>query len=144
MTRTMLTPATGENLAVVGDIVTPLVEGDRFTVFEVVGPEMSGPPPHEHPWDEAYYILEGEVAVRTADGECIARPGGRFLVPAGATHSFEIKSKVARFLVTTDGPGAARFFRDMDANVPAGPITDEALPRIIEVAKRNGLTSPLF
>ena len=52
---------------------------------------------------------------------------------------------VARtFLVVTSGHRASPFFADIAANAPAGPPEDARLPVLIDVARRNGLASPLF
>jgi hypothetical protein len=45
--------------------------------------------------------------------------------------------------VATTGDRASVFFRDLSQNAPGAP-TPENLPGIVEVAKRNGLTSPIF
>ena len=53
-----------EPLNVLGETVTVLAAGDTTKPFEVhvqEGVEGGGPPLHSHPWDEAFYILEGEV-----------------------------------------------------------------------------------
>ena len=49
-------------LNVVGEQITVLASGDRtgsYEVFHQIGPEGSGPPPHSHPWDEAFYVVAG-------------------------------------------------------------------------------------
>jgi hypothetical protein len=56
----------------------------------------------------------------------------------------DVAGPTARFLVATGGTGAGRLFAGMDATVPPGLPTDEALPTIIDGAKRNALTSPLL
>ena len=32
------------------------------------GPEGTGPPPHEHPWDEAFFVLDGELEFTSPGG----------------------------------------------------------------------------
>lgn len=141
-------PAAGTRLAVVGDTVTVLtpatVTGSAFESFLVEGPEGSGPPPHSHQWHETFYLLEGQMEVML-DGEVSVRGSGDHItIPAGTLHCFRVLSDQARMLVVTSGERASRFFADLDASVPAGTPTDETMPAIIEVAKRNGLSSPLF
>ena len=36
--------------------------------MEVTLPQDRGPPPHPHAWDEAYFVLEGDVRF-TVDGQ---------------------------------------------------------------------------
>ena len=131
-------------LDVVGDKVTPLLEATSFEVFEVHGPVDSGPPPHSHPWDEGYVVLVGKLVV-VADGEeRVLGAGETVVIPAGTTHLYRVASEDVRFLVCTGGNRAGRFFADMSDSVPPGPPSDATMPGIIDVAKRNGLSSPLF
>jgi quercetin dioxygenase-like cupin family protein len=134
-------------LSVVGDQLRVLVDGatsgGTFELFEVQGDLGSGPPPHAHPWLEAYFILDGQVLVELDGQPSLAEPGTSVVVPAGETHRFEIMSPTARFIVATTGDRASVFFRDLSQNAPGAP-TPENLPGIVEVAKRNGLTSPIF
>lgn len=144
MPISVLEPTAEEPLDVVGDRIRPLIEGPTFELFDLEGPAESGPPPHAHPWDEAYLIVEGSVLVGSDEGELTVGPGHRVVIPAGTLHWYRIVSPTARFFVMTSGSAASAFFRDMDASVPPGPPTDDTMPLVIEVAKRNRLTSPLF
>lgn len=134
----------GRVLRAVGDEITVLQSGGNFEVFELSGPAESGPPPHAHPWDESYYVLEGRVAVTCGDEQATFGPGQFATVPAGTVHTYRIESPTAKVLVMTSGARAAAFFADLDANAPSGPPTPATLPAVIEVARRNGITSPLF
>ena len=54
-------------LKIVGEEVIVLASGAQtgsYEIFRQAGPEGSGPPPHRHAWDEAFYVLDGEVDVR--------------------------------------------------------------------------------
>jgi quercetin dioxygenase-like cupin family protein len=56
-------------LRVVGEHITVLASAAQtgsYEIFFQAGPEGSGPPPHNHPWDEAFYVLRGEVAFGVA------------------------------------------------------------------------------
>jgi quercetin dioxygenase-like cupin family protein len=134
-------------LRVVGDRVRVLVDGSAsdgtFELFVLEGDEGSGPPPHAHPWIESYFVLDGEVRIDCAGEPSLAGPGTTVVIPAETVHRFEIATPTARFIIATSGDRASRFFADLSANAPDAP-SPETLPGIIEVAKRNGLTSPLF
>lgn len=136
-------PAVGTTLSVLSDKVSVLNSGGEFEVFDLTGPEGSGPPPHAHPWVESFYVLDGSVEV-TTDVTKTFNQGDYSLVPAGVVHTYRILSNEARVLVATSGNRSSLFFADMDANVGPGEPTEESLPLVIEIAKRNGLTSPLF
>jgi quercetin dioxygenase-like cupin family protein len=52
-------------LNVVGEQITVLVDGattGSYEIFRQAGPEGSGPPAHSHPWDEAFYVIAGQIA----------------------------------------------------------------------------------
>lgn len=146
MTTTAILEARGlaRPLNVIGDAVTPLVtsaDGAGYELFDLTGPADSGPPPHNHPWSELYYVLEGSVGVMMDGAEHVVGPGHVVNIPAGTLHAYKILSETARFLVLTSPEGASAFFTDVDANVGAMP---ESLPALVEVAKRNRLWSPIF
>ncbi|MBL8517357.1 MAG: cupin domain-containing protein [Betaproteobacteria bacterium] len=131
----------GEKLQVLADRIRILVgaeqTGAKYEVFELTGHEGSGPPPHSHPWDEAYFMLDGEVDMFISGTSCRARRGDFLLAPGGATHGFRIVSGSARFLVLTSGSGGGKFFRAMDSEVGFPPASFEA---VCAVAIRLGLT----
>lgn len=137
-------PLTGRTLQVLDDTIRVDAAGGQIEIFELSGPRDSGPPPHAHPWDEAYIGTDGEVEVTIGETVTVLRPGDVVRVPAGTVHCYRIVNDTARFRVITSGHRASAFFADMDANAPAGPVTPETLPGIVEVARRNGLSSPLF
>jgi quercetin dioxygenase-like cupin family protein len=75
--------------------------------------------PHDHPFEESYYMLDGEIDV-VADGERhTLRPGDAFWTGVGCIHAFyETKGGTALWLETS-APGppdrhAYRFDRDWD------------------------------
>ena len=77
---------------------------DGFAVFvSTFPPSGGGPPTHHHTsYDEAFYMLSGEMEFRV-DGETARVPTGSMAwVPRGATHSFRNPSKEpARMLIVT-------------------------------------------
>jgi quercetin dioxygenase-like cupin family protein len=78
-TSVIFGPSDGRTLQVLADRVRVLVTGEqtanRYELFDLTGPQGSGPPPPSHRWDEAYFILEGEVDVRVGDEGTHATPG---------------------------------------------------------------------
>jgi quercetin dioxygenase-like cupin family protein len=134
-------------LDVVGDRVRVLVDGTanggQFELFDVEGEQASGPPPHAHPWFESYLVLDGELLIEVDGVGQVVGAGTTVHIPAGTVHRYEIATPTARFIVATAGTGAGKLFTDLSANAPGLP-TPETMGAVIEVAKRNGLTSPLF
>lgn len=127
-------------LHVLGEEFRPLVAGRAFEIIDGRGPEGTGPPPHHHPWDEAYVVLDGELEVEI-DGAVTRLPAGSAAhVPADALHRYTVVSPEARWITTTSPAGAVAFFADVDASV-AGP---DDLPALVAAARRNQVESPLF
>jgi quercetin dioxygenase-like cupin family protein len=57
-------PERQQPLNIVGEKLTVLASGAQtgsYEIFRQVGPEGSGPPPHTHPWDESFYVIDGEM-----------------------------------------------------------------------------------
>ncbi len=134
----------GSTLCAAGDTFEALATGGQFEVFCVSGPAQSGPPPHSHPWREAYFGIDGEVEIMSGEVTTILTPGQFLSTDADVLHAYRILSDSAKFLVMTGGSRASGFFADLDANTPHGAPTPDSLPSIIEVAIRHGLSSPLF
>ena len=130
-------------LNVVGEHITVLASAAKtgsYAIFFQGGPEDSGPPPHNHPWDEAFYVLRGEVAFGVGDRESLAVEGTLVQVPGGTTHWFRYGRGGGEMLTMTSGEGASAFFTDVDRNVsPENPD-----PRkFIGIAESHGLRFPL-
>ncbi len=135
-----LAPHEGPQLQVLADKIRVLATGvetaDKYEAFVLDGAEGSGPPPHSHPWDEAYFILDDEVEVTVGERTTLATPGAFVLAPGNTTHTFKIKSVSSKFLVFTSGRGAAAFFEAMDQEIGFPPPSFEEVCR---VAERQGL-----
>ena len=75
--------------------------------------------PHDHPLEEAYYILEGEVEAMAEDEVFMLGPGDVFWTSVGCVHAFRNKSEgKVRWLETQSPQPPAnhsyRFNRDWD------------------------------
>ncbi len=59
-----------------------------------------------YPWDETFYILEGEVTLTDQDGESLSvRAGHQVFVPIGSTVRWDVKEKRRKvFHIRTDEP----------------------------------------
>ena len=75
--------------------------------------------PHDHPFEESYFMLEGEVDVVADDVRYTLRPGDVFWTGVGCIHAFyEIKGNTVLWLETS-APGppdrhSYRFERDWE------------------------------
>lgn len=131
----------GERMPVLGTNVRFLLEAARtdhtFSLMEVELPKDQGPPPHDHPWDEAYYIIDGDVWFLVDDKEMVVSAGDFVYAPGGTLHSFRgAGEKPARVLVF-DAPATAEgFFREAAREVVTYP---DDLVRVPEIGARHQL-----
>lgn len=131
-------------LAVVGEEITVLAAGAQtgsYEIFRQVGPEGSGPPPHSHPWDEAFYVIDGEVTFGVNDNQDLLAGSGTLVhVPGGSTHWFRFGAGGGVMISMTSRAGASEFFTQVDREVsPANPD----LGALIGIATSHGLTVPV-
>jgi len=130
-----------EVLPVTGAEVRLLCEGDKtgqaWSLSECTAPENSGPPPHNHPWDEAYYVLEGEVRFTLGNENIVANRGDFVYVPGGTVHSFQGASAQPARILFFDAPAhAGSFFREVAKEVKEFPR--EAY-KMAEIGARHGI-----
>ena len=127
-------------LGVVGEELTVLASSEQTGSYEIfchAGPEGTGPPPHHHPWDEALFVIEGEVAITVGGGgEQMATAGTLAHIPAGTTHCFRIGEGGAVMLSITSRSGAAAFFAAVAAQVSP---TEPDLAALVTVAAAHGV-----
>src|SRR5438093_4613862 len=81
-----------EALPVLGSEVRFICQGDHtnhaWSMMECSAPQDVGPPPHHHEWDEAYYVIAGEVRFSLADREVTLAAGDFIYIPGGTLHGF--------------------------------------------------------
>jgi quercetin dioxygenase-like cupin family protein len=127
-----------EPVNVVGEAITILAGGDLSKPFEMhlqEGVQGGGPPLHFHPWDEAFYVIEGQVEVTVEGKSTTVSSGGYVHIPGGAIHAYKNISATAKMIGVVSDPRGGQFFAAMDQlKVP------EDLSRIVEVAERYGVT----
>jgi len=77
-------------LHVLGTEVRFLCEGhstnSAWSLMEVTLPRDTGPPPHSHQWDEAYFVTEGEVEFTVGDQRFTATAGDFVYTPGSVVH----------------------------------------------------------
>lgn len=126
-------------LRVLGESVTVFGRGDAGKPFEVhiqEGVRGGGPPPHHHPWDEAFYVLEGEVSL-TVDGEVHVLGAGSYAhLPAGTVHAYQNVTATARLLAVVSDCRGGEMFEAMDARVRVLP---DDLPLVPQVGREYGV-----
>jgi mannose-6-phosphate isomerase-like protein (cupin superfamily) len=121
------------------DVLNVLGECPGMAVCEMsVPPGFPGPPAHvHHGFDEAIYVLDGELLVVTGRSE--ARPvpaGGLALAARGTRHTFRNPTDRPVRVLGIWSPGSAlEFMADIGTALPASGPPDPA--RIAEVYRRH-------
>lgn len=97
-------PPRTETVNVLGDSVRLLTDPAEthgtFGVIEVTSRPGGGPPPHTHPHEEAFFVLEGQLDVFDGNSWHTLSPGSLSYVPPGAPHTYRNStSSPAKFLV---------------------------------------------
>ena len=114
---------------------------DSYEIFRQAGPEGSGPPPHSHPWDEAFYVIDGHVVFGLdAQQDLVAHAGTLVHVPGGTTHWFRFGAGGGEMISVTSRAGASAFFTHAAAEVSP---SDPDLGALVNIASAHGLTIPV-
>src|SRR5437868_6099698 len=138
---------------VVGDLYTILAPGEdtggAYALIHAEVPPGGGPPPHVHRReDEAFYVLEGELAFH-ADAHDIRATAGTWITLArGSLHTFRnTGTTTARVLIVVTPSGLERFFAEVgqevaDRSAAPPPMTPADIEKLLAAAPRYGLEIP--
>ena len=128
-------------LDVAGIKVTILASNAATNGYEITlqeGDEGTGPPLHSHGWDEAFFVMAGEVEFSAAGKTMTCTPGTLVHLPADTVHGFRFGPGGGRMLeVTGAGSGASKMFTNVDREIEPGPPD---IPKLIALLKDNGVT----
>ncbi len=127
-------------LNVVGTEVTVLASKAATGGYEITfqrGDEGTGPPPHSHDWDEAFFVTKGSVAFTVGGEARVATAGTLVHLPAGTVHGFTYGPGGGEMLeITGQGSLASQMFTAVDREIPPGPLD---VPKIVQVLNQNGV-----
>jgi quercetin dioxygenase-like cupin family protein len=124
---------------VLAEKITILADHDHTGSYEVFlhnAAEGAGPPPHSHPWDEAFYVIDGEVDFVCGETSKAVKAGGFVHVPAGIVHAFRYASPTAQILGISSAAGAATFFSALDRECGETPDMD----KVVSVISQHEIT----
>ena len=116
---------------------------DRVGIVAVTVPAgWPGPPLHHHAFDEAFYVLDGELTLKVGpDGEKLAIGPGTFAcVPPGVVHGFANESDASVTYLNYHAPstGFAAYLRgERDDFDQHDPPADGGLPLDRIVLRRS-------
>ncbi len=93
----------------------------HYAMFEMMDTTGGSAPVHSHPWEETFYILEGEIEIQVGNRREILRAGSVSHIPANAVHAFKVTSAVVRALLIVAPASAADFYREAGAKITSMP-----------------------
>jgi mannose-6-phosphate isomerase-like protein (cupin superfamily) len=95
-----------------------------------------GPPLHRHDFDEAFYVLDGELTFQVVD-ELVTRGPGEFIfAPRGVAHTLaNLSDAPASYVLVCTPAGFERYFARMAAERSGVDPPDWALPPTPEVER---------
>jgi len=141
----------GKILSIVGDTYRILVGGAQtngaFAVIDMLVPPGGGPGPHEHAQiEESFYVIDGEIEVKSEFGEYIATKGSFVNIPkGGVVHGFKNKTdKMAHLLCVVVPSGLETFFEEIGKPVgygeflPPPPMDPESIKKLQAIAEKHG------
>jgi quercetin dioxygenase-like cupin family protein len=109
----------------------------QVSVIETGPPPGAGPPLHHHDFDEAFYVLEGELTFQLRDELVTARAGDLVFAPRGVPHTFRnLSDAPARQLIVCTPAGFERYFARMAAErqgVDPPPWAMQPIPDVTHV-----------
>lgn len=150
-TLALLDKDKGQSISVVGDtyrvIITGEQTGNAYAVIDMQVPKGGGPGPHAHPdFQEAFYIMDGEIEVSTEKGNYTAASGSFVNIPKGGiVHQFKnIQDKTAHMFCIVVPAGLELFFEEIGIPVEPGKflpppeMTDETKTKLEAIAEKHG------
>ncbi|GAB3791745.1 cupin domain-containing protein [Spirosoma humi] len=144
-------PEEGKTVSVVGDTYRILISGKdtegAFATIDMLIPPGGGPGPHAHAgFEESFYVIEGEIEVKSEFGNYKATKGAFITIPkGGVVHGFKnTTQQTAHLLCTVVPAGLETFFEEIGQPVAPGqflpvPHLDEAtIKQLQAIAEKYG------
>jgi quercetin dioxygenase-like cupin family protein len=128
----------GETIKALGSEITFLFrEPGAWSLTQVSAPRDVGAPPHDHDFDESYYVLSGSLWLTVAGKEVVLGAGEFIHIPGGTVHSFKGTSDAPTQILILQSPGdAEEFFRACAREIKKIPAD---LARMPELGARYGI-----
>ncbi|WGV23374.1 cupin domain-containing protein [Halotia branconii] len=131
----VLKPGEGKQFSILGAHFTTKATGEdtngAWTVYEITDTQENGPPLHTHPWEEAFYILEGEIDIQIGTETILASSGCFVNIPHNAPHGFKVRSATTKFLILVAPQGAKHFYEEMGEVADSPVLNMEGIQPIL-------------
>jgi quercetin dioxygenase-like cupin family protein len=141
----------GKTVSVVGDtyriLITGKQTGGAYAAIDMLIPPNGGPGPHSHAgFQESFYVIEGEIEVKSEVSTYTAKKGSFVDIPMGGiVHCFKNKSNETTHLLCFVVPsGLEEFFLEIGRPVLPGdflPVPEmdaESLKKLQQIATKYG------
>ncbi len=111
-------------------------DGEVSIIENVLPAGMKGPHLHTHDFDEAFYVMEGEITFQVEDQIITRGPGELAFAPRNVAHTLANRSGApARYLLVCTPAGFERYFARMAARQAGTEPPEWALGPIPAVAR---------
>jgi quercetin dioxygenase-like cupin family protein len=140
-----------QGLSVVGDTYRILISGKQtggaFATIDMLIPPGGGPGPHSHAgFQESFYVIEGEIEVKSEASIYVATKGSFVSIPKGGiVHCFKNKTDITAHLLCMVVPsGLEEMFIEMGKPVsfgeflPPPAMNPELLQKMKAIAEKYG------
>jgi quercetin dioxygenase-like cupin family protein len=141
----------GVSLSMVGDTYRILISGEQtggaYSVIDMLVPPNGGPGPHAHAdFQEAFYVIEGEIEVRTESEIYNAGKGSYINIPLGGiVHQFKNKTEnMTHMLCILTPAGMEKMFEEIGEPTTSGKflpppeMNPERIKKIQQIAEKYG------
>ena len=141
----------GDSVSIVGDTYRIIVGSEQtsgaYSLVDMLIPPNGGPPPHSHvKFQEAFYIIDGEIEVITKDRKYTATKGSHVNIPFnGPVHKFINKTdKTTHMLCLITPAGMEKMFKEIGKPVvantflPPPHLTPEEQKQLQSIAEKYG------
>jgi quercetin dioxygenase-like cupin family protein len=110
-------------------LVDSAASGEAVGIIEIaVPPRWDGPPLHHHDFDEAFYVLDGELTILLGEEVQTVRAGGTAFAPRGSIHTLaNVARAPARYVLVCTPGGFERMFARLEARTAGTEPSEEAL-----------------
>ncbi|NCD70185.1 cupin domain-containing protein [Mucilaginibacter agri] len=148
---TITTDADGPCVSVAGGnyrvVISGKQTGGEYAVIDMLVPPNGGPGPHAHvEIQEAFYVLDGEVEIKTEEQTYTAKRGTYINIPKGGmVHCFKNKTDtLARLLCYVMPAGMDDMFLEIGKPVepgvflPAPQLGPDDIKKLMEIGERYG------